>query len=58
MNDKLEEKSEQLINTQLEMVLANQKVAASITIRTAASANYIITNEVSYLDKFKECSEI
>lgn len=58
MNNKVEDKSQELIHTQLEMVLASQKVASSITVRSAATTNYITTGDLTYLDIFKEYSEI
>jgi hypothetical protein len=39
----MEEKSRVLINKQLQMVMTSQEVAASITVRAAASTNYLVT---------------
>jgi methyl-accepting chemotaxis protein len=57
MNTQMEKKSDELINKQLEMVMTSQKVAASITVRAAATTNYLVTGMDSYLDIFNTYSE-
>lgn len=57
-NSKMEENSKELIEKQLHMVMANQEVAASITVRAAASTNYIVTGEESYLAIFQAYTKI
>ena len=56
-NSQMEEKAEELINKQLKLVMLSQEVAASVTVRAAASTNYIVTGQDSYLDIFKTYSE-
>lgn len=57
-NSEMEKNAEELVNKQLVMVMANQKVAASVTVRAAASTNFIVTGEKSYLDIFKSYTDI
>lgn len=57
-NSEMERNAEELVNKQIVMVMANQKVAASVTVRAAASTNYIVTGQNLYLDIFKDYSNI
>lgn len=56
-NAKMEQKADELINKQLKMTMANQNVSSSIIVRAAASTNYIVTGEVTYLDYFRDYSD-
>jgi methyl-accepting chemotaxis protein len=56
-NSKMEEKADELVNKQIELVMTNQKVAASITVRAAATTNYLVTGMDSYLEIFKTYSQ-
>lgn len=57
-NSEMEKNAEELVKKQIVMVMANQKVAASVTVRAAASTNYIVTGQDLYLDIFKDYSKI
>lgn len=58
VNSSMEKKAEELINIQLEMLTANQTLATSVTVRAAATTNFITTKQDSYLDIFQNYSEI
>jgi methyl-accepting chemotaxis protein len=58
VNSQMESKSKELIEKQLDMVMTSQQVAASITVRAAASTNYIVTGQSSYLDIFQTYSDM
>ena len=58
VNSSMEKKAEELINIQLEMLTANQTLATSVTVRAAATTNYITTKQDSYLAIFQNYSEI
>lgn len=57
VNSKMEKKADELVNKQIEMVMTSQQVAASITVRAAASTNYLVTGLPSYLDIFNTYSD-
>ena len=57
INSEMEEKADELVNKQIEMVMTSQQVAASITVRAAASTNYLVTGQSSYLDIFNTYSD-
>ncbi|MEK4230768.1 methyl-accepting chemotaxis protein [Solibacillus sp. FSL H8-0538] len=53
-NRTMQEKSEELVEQQLEMLTANQNLATSISVRVQASMNYVLTGDKSYLEMFHE----
>jgi methyl-accepting chemotaxis protein len=57
VNNSMEDKAEELINRQLEMLTANQTLATSVTVRAAATTNFITTGDEKYLDIFQTYSE-
>lgn len=58
VNNSMEHKAEELIERQLQMLTANQQLATSITVRAAASTNFITTGDEKYLDIFADYSEL
>lgn len=58
INSSMEHTAEELIERQLKMLTANQQLATSITVRAAASTNFITTGDEKYLDIFKDYSEL
>ena len=57
VNNSMEKNAEELINHQLEMLTANQTLATSVTVRAAATTNFITTGDEKYIDIFNTYSE-
>ena len=57
-NTSMEKKAEELINRQLLLQDANQTLATSITVRAAATTNFITTGQDSYIDIFKTYTDL
>jgi methyl-accepting chemotaxis protein len=58
VNSSMEKKADTLINHELDMLSANQLIASSVTVRAAASTNFITTGDDKYLDIFSNYSEM
>ena len=57
VNNKMEKNAKELIHTQLEMLTANQTLATSVTVRAAATTNFITTGDDKYIEIFKTYSD-
>lgn len=57
VNSSMEKKAQELINHQLEMLEANQTLATSVTVRAAATTNFITTGDEKYLEIFQTYSQ-
>ena len=58
VNTSMEKKADELINRQLQLLTANQTLATSITVRAAATTNFITTGQDSYLTIFDNYSQL
>ncbi|MEG0260857.1 MAG: methyl-accepting chemotaxis protein [Lysinibacillus sp.] len=53
-NQKMVSTAEEIVDRELALIMANEKLASSISVRTTAAKSYVLTGDKKYKDTFEE----